>query len=110
MNRFWKVTVLVVILAVVVAVLSGCSQTKTGNRIVDGKDVQTFTHAIVKIGDDLVVKGAVTQWRDYKDGDEVQVLIGGKYYLTHYSNVVLIADPEAGALAYEDPDWFTMGE
>lgn len=109
MKRFLKITVLVVILVVCVFVFSGC-ETKTGNRIVNGKDVQTFTHAYVKLGDETIVKGAVTQWRDYTNGDEVQVLINGKYYLTHYSNVVLIADPEHGALNYSDPDWFTEGE
>lgn len=109
MKRGWKITILAVMLALAVTVLCGCSN-KTGNRITGGKDIQTFTHAIVKLGNDVVVKGAVTQWRDYSNGDEVQVLIGGKYYLTHYSNVVLIADPEAGALSYEDPDWFTSGE
>ena len=34
--------------------------------------------------------------------DTVQVLVNGKYYLTHYTNVVLIADPDQGALAYGD--------
>ena len=31
--------------------------------------------------------------------------INGKYYLTHYSNVVMIADPEQGALNYGDVSW-----
>ena len=110
MKAKWKIPVLVVVLVLCLAVFAGCSVKKTGNRIVDGKDVQTFTYAYVKLGDETIVKGFVTQWRDYSDGDEVQVLIGGKYYLTHYSNVVLIADPEQGALTYSDPDWFTTGE
>ena len=110
MKRLWKVIAVVGLLTLCVAVFSGCESTKSGNRITGGKDIQTFTDAIVKLGDEVIVRGPITQWRDYSDGDEVQVLVGGKYYLTHYSNVVLIADPERGALAYEDPDWFTTGE
>ena len=104
-----KVVLLICVLVVCLMMFAGC-ETKSGNRITGGKDVQTFTHCIVKLGDEVVVNGAVTQWRDYSNGDEVQVLVGGKYYLTHYSNVVLIADPEMGAITYSDPDWFTDGE
>lgn len=92
----------VILLAAIVLTLSGCD-VKSGNRIVEGKDVQTFTYAYVRLGEKDIVEGFITQWRDYTSGDEVQVLINGKYYLTHYSNVVMIADPSQGALTYSDP-------
>lgn len=110
MKRYWKVALLVFVLICCLAVFAGCDERKTGNRITGGKDIQTFTDCVVMLGDKVIVSGPITQWRDYVNGDEVQVLVNGKYYLTHYSNVVLIADPERGALNYSDPEWFTSGE
>ena len=101
-----KVIALVLMLVLAVLVMAGCEY-KTGNRITGGKDVQTFTYAYIRLGGEEIVKGYITQWRDYKDSDTVQVMIGGKYYLTHYTNVVMIADPEQGALQYSNPDNFT---
>lgn len=110
MRNRWKVVILVVVLISCILVLTGCGQKKMGNRIVDGKDVQTFTYAYVALGGKEVAKGYVTQWRDYENSDTVQVLIDGKYYLTHYTNVVLIADPSQGALNYGDTDWVGINE
>lgn len=98
-----KLIVVLIITLFSVAVLVGCTEIKTGNRMLAGKDVQTFNYAYVRIGDKNVVEGYVTQWRDYDNSDEVQVLLDGKFYLTHYSNVVLVADPSLGALQYSDP-------
>ena len=102
-----KVILLIAILLCCVFVFAGCEVHKTGNRITGGKDVQTFTYAWVKLGGEDIVKGFITQWRDYENSDTVQVMINGKFYLTHYTNVVMVADPEQGALSYSDPDWFT---
>jgi hypothetical protein len=95
MKRF-----LIVLLIVLVVTLTGC-QIKHGNRIVEGKDVTTFTYAYIRLGDKDIDQGYVTQWRDYDNSDVVQVLINGKFYLTHYSCVVLVADPSQGALQYD---------
>lgn len=109
MNRYMKVFLLVILLVCCVFIFSGC-QTKSGNRITGGKDVQTFTYCYIVLGGQEIVRGAITQWRDYDDCDEVQVLVNGKFYLTHYSNVVMIADPEQGALAYGDVSWHGIDE
>lgn len=105
----WKVLLLALVMIVSLLVFAGC-ETKMGNRITGGKDVQTFTYAYVVLGGQKVAEGAVTQWRDYDNSDTVQVLINGKFYLTHYTNVVLIADPEQGALAYGDASWHMVDE
>ena len=107
MNKYWKIGTLILILIIITVTLASCDSEyyKTGNRITGGKDVQTFTYAYVVLDGQEIVKGAITQWRDYNDSDVVQVLINGKYYLTHYSNVVMIADPEQGALNYGDVSW-----
>ena len=104
-----KGLLLLLVLILCVFLFSGC-ETKTGNRITNGKDVQTFTYCYIVLGGQEVIRGAITQWRDYSNSDVVQVLVNGKYYLTHYSNVVMIADPEQGALSYGDVTWHGIEE
>lgn len=109
----WKALLLIVLAIVMLLVFSSCGDPhKTGNRITGGKDVQTFTYCYIVLGGKGVVKGAVTQWRDYDNSDTVQVLVDGKYYLTHYTNVVLVADPNQGALSYSDVSvgWDSINE
>lgn len=105
-----KFFVLMVALVVMAMVLTACGQVKTGNRITAGKDVQTFTYCYIALGGERITEGYITQWRDYDNSDVVQVLVGGKYYLTHYSNVIMIADPSQGALGYSDPNFFGADE
>lgn len=105
----WKVMLLIAVLIVSVFLFSGC-EGKTGNRITYGKDVQTFTYAYIVLDGKEVAKGAITQWRDYSDSDVVQILVDGKFYLTHYSNVVMIADPSQGPLSYGDVSWSGIDE
>lgn len=52
----------------------------------------TFNKAIVSLPDGSVVEGKVSSWKDYEDGDQIQVVIDGTTYLLHASNVALIAD------------------
>ena len=112
MKKYGKIFALVMVLVIATLLLSSCDGDyyKTGNRITGGKDVQTFTYAYVVLDGQEIAKGAITQWRDYENSDVVQVLINGKYYLTHYSNVVMIADPEQGALNYGDVGWHGVDE
>ena len=106
-----KVILLACLLIACVFLFAGCEDYhKTGNRITGGKDVQTFTFCYIVLDGQEIAKGAITQWRDYDDSDVVQVLVNGKYYLTHYSNVVMIADPEQGALSYGDVSWHGVQE
>ena len=51
----------------------------------------TFNYAIVGLPDGSYVEGPVQSWRDYDDGDQLQVTIDGVTYLTHASNVVLMS-------------------
>ena len=112
MNKYWKIGALILMLIILTVTLASCdgSYYKTGNRITGGKDVQTFTYAYIVLDGQEIAKGAITQWRDYENSDVVQVLVNGKYYLTHYSNVVMIADPEQGALNYGDVSWHGVDE
>lgn len=109
MKKYWKVGIAIILLVSCLVVFAGCEY-KTGNRITGGKDIQTFTYAYVVLDGQEIARGAITQWRDYDKSDVVQVLINGKFYLTHYTNVVLIADPDQGALAYGDVSWLGVDE
>lgn len=105
-----KTILLVVMMAIIALLLCSCATVKSGNRIIEGKDVQTFSYAYIRLGERDIVEGYVTQWRDYDDSDVVQVMINGCYYLTHYSCVVLVADPSHGPLQYSDPNLFSNKE
>ena len=112
MTKYWKIGIIILILIIGLGILTGCSEDyyKTGNRITGGKDVQTFTYCYIVLDGQEIARGSITQWRDYDKSDVVQVLVNGKFYLTHYSNVVLIADPEQGALNYGDVSWHGVDE
>ena len=51
-----------------------------------------YDRAIVYLPNGEIVEGRVSSWRDFDDGDSIQVKIDGKMYLTHISNVCLIDD------------------
>lgn len=99
MKKF-KTAALALMLVLAALILCACEGNQVGNRVIAGKDVQTFTYAYIRLGDKDIVEGYVNQWRDYTNSDTVQVMIDGKYYLTHYSCVVLVADPAHGNLGY----------
>ncbi|MDO4814190.1 MAG: hypothetical protein Q3988_03755 [Gemella sp.] len=67
---------------------AGLALTACGNRqFID--TTYTFKYAEIKLPSGEVVKGNVESWKDYEDGDTIQVVINGKTYLTHINNVVL---------------------
>ena len=104
-----NVLILTLLLVICLLLFAACGH-KMGNRITGGRDIQTFTDCVIMLDGKEIARGSVTQWRDYENSDVVQVLMGGKFYLTHYSNVVLIADPERGALYYGDSEWHGVNE
>ena len=54
--------------------------------------VYIYDRAIISLADGSVVTGRVQNWRDYEDGDQIQVKVDGKIYLVHSTNVTLIAE------------------
>lgn len=63
-----------------------------------------FDYAYIKLPTGEVIEGEVQAWRDYEDGDQLQVTINDVTYLTHASNVCLISH-----YYYESPEE-TMGD
>lgn len=52
----------------------------------------SYDRAIVRLPDGTVIDGKCSSWRDYEDGEQLQVVIDGVTYLTHSANVVLIKE------------------
>lgn len=80
-----KIICLVLILSTALT-LTAC---QVGNRQVGWDTTQTFTYAIIELGNGEVIEGTVTSWRDFEDSDVVQFTMGDVTYLTHYSKVIL---------------------
>lgn len=68
-----------------VFVLAGCNM-----QVID--TTYLYNRAIVYLPNGSVIEGKVDSWRDYEDGDQIQVKINGTTYLVHSSNIVLIAE------------------
>lgn len=81
---------LAIIVAVVAFALWQIVVPFTGNRN-NFDTTYRYDQAIISMPDGSSVKGKVDSWTDY-EGDSMQVKIGNKIYLTHYENVVLIAE------------------
>ena len=77
------VSLIVLILAVltIVALLSGCNR-----QVIDLN--YNFNYAIINTFNGTI-EGKVSSWRDYEDGDQLQVTIDGVTYLTSATNVIL---------------------
>lgn len=88
MKGFWSAIVMIVVLFGFVVYQSIIPM--TGNKTILDTTYR-FDEAIVKLPDGSVITGEVEKWNDY-EGDVVQVKMGGKTYLTQYSNVVLISE------------------
>ena len=85
MNKF-NVYILVIMIILLAAMLVGC-----GNKqLLD--TTYTFNKAYISLPNGSVISGKVESWKDYDDGDQLQVRINGKTYLTSAVNVVLIAE------------------
>ncbi len=81
-----KKVIIAIVLGVMLVILTGCM---VGNRNIGVDWQQTFNRAYIKLGDDWQ-KIVVKSWRDFDNGDEVQIVSTNDItYLTHYSNVVL---------------------
>ena len=85
-----KKIVICIIAIVTLALVVICSfGGSIGNRQIGIDTTQTFAWGIIQLGNGELIEGTVTSWRDFDDGDEVQLTINEITYLTHYSNVIL---------------------
>lgn len=75
--------IIFVVLVFALIAFTGCNK-----QIID--TTYSFDKAIIELPNGEVVEGKVESWKDYDDGDQLQVKIDGKTYLVHSMNVCLI--------------------
>ena len=83
-----KNKIVIVARAVMIAtagLLSGCNK-----QMLDL--TYSYERAILSLPNGEIVEGKVQSWKDFDDGDQIQVKIDGKEYLVHSENIVLISE------------------
>ncbi len=80
-----NIIVLLLVVIMVATLFCGCNR-----QIFDV--TYSFEYAYVKLPNGECVEGVPSSWRDYENSDMVQVVINGKTYLTHSTNVVMVSD------------------
>lgn len=76
------------ILTAIFAVLISFSMWGCNKAQID--TVLKYDYAYISLPSGEVIEGAVENWLDFEDGDQIQVKVNGKTYLTHITNVVLV--------------------
>lgn len=78
------------LLAAILALGMVLSMSACGNRqMIDL--TYSYKYAIISLPDSEIVEGKVESWRDYEDGDQIQVTIDGVTYLIHAADAVLMS-------------------
>jgi len=72
------------LLVLMIALLTSCNY-----QMVDL--TYNFDYAYIKLPTGEIIEGKVQSWRDYEDGDQLQITIDDVTYLTHASNICLIS-------------------
>jgi hypothetical protein len=73
----------VLVLVVLMVALTGCNR-----DMID--TVYTYDEAVLSMADGTIVRGKVQSWRDYEDGEQIQVKIDGVTYLVNSVNITLM--------------------
>lgn len=66
------------------AILCGCNK-----QVFD--TTYSYNYAYISLPNGECVEGTVQSWRDYKDGDQIQVTIDGVTYMTDTTRAVLVS-------------------
>lgn len=69
--------------SVVLWALAGCNKDMFDT-------VYSYDYAYISLPDGSCVQGPVESWRDYADGDQLQITINGITYLTDTTRAVLV--------------------
>ena len=82
-----KKKLLAAILALGMALsLAGC-----GNRqMIDL--TYSYKYAIISLPNGEIVEGKVDSWKDFEDGDQLQITVDGVTYLVHATDAVLMTE------------------
>lgn len=76
----------IICLLSVLFLLAGCQD----NKKYDLFDTQGYNYAIIKMPTGEIIEGDIQYWRDFSDGDQLEVKVNGVIYLTSSYNCILI--------------------
>ena len=79
---------IILVVAMMLMFLTGCNR-----QVID--TTFSYDNAILALPDGSVISGKIESWKDYDDGDQIQVKIDGTTYLVHSVNIVLIREIDA---------------
>lgn len=51
-----------------------------------------YKYAIISLPNEEIVEGKIDSWKDFEDGDQLQVTINGITYLVHAADAVLMTE------------------
>lgn len=77
---------LIVLILVIVFIFTITWMQQTNNR-----HTYNYNYAYVELPNGECVEGKVKSWKDFDDGDQIQVNIDGTTYLTNSTRIVLVA-------------------
>lgn len=83
MKRVLKIVFAIAFVLLFAALLVGCNK-----QVID--TTFKYDYAVISLPDGRIVEGQLQAWRDYDDGDQLQVKINGATYLVHAMNVALV--------------------
>ena len=78
-----KILFTALLILVIIATFAGCNK-----QLFD--TTYKFDKAIISLPNGETIEGKIDSWKDYEDGDQIQVVINGNTYLVHSSNIVMI--------------------
>jgi hypothetical protein len=81
------ISAVLVVLLIIVLILPLCACNK---QLID--TTFKFDRAVISLPNGEVIEGDIQSWKDYEDGDQIQVKIDGKVYLVYSSNIALISE------------------
>lgn len=83
MRRALRILFAIAVVLIFAVFLSGCNK-----QVID--TTLKYDYAVICLPDGRIVEGQLQAWRDYDDGDQLQVKINGATYLVHSMNVALV--------------------
>lgn len=84
-NKFKFLTIIFSVITIISILTTGCNR-----QLID--TTFSYKYAIIQLPNGEIVEGKVDGWKDYDDGDQLQIYIDGKGYLTDTVNAVLITE------------------
>ena len=88
-----KNSMLITVLAIAIFIIGICCMGVCGcnYKVVDL--TYSYNYAYIELQNGEVIEGKVENWRDYEDGEQLQVQIDGVIYLTNSYNCTLVYNP-----------------